>query len=128
MLPCFCLFLIFQQSLSGQGVADLLETNMETGIAGDDVEVAKRRNAFGSNTYPVKKGRTYLVYYCLEGFFFGSKCFLHLALRILIILLCVLIQQRFVWEAMQDMTLVILMIAATTSLALGIKTEVGFVI
>ncbi|XP_052181723.1 calcium-transporting ATPase 9, plasma membrane-type [Diospyros lotus] len=79
-----------QQYGGVKGVADLLETNMETGIAGDDVEVAKRRNAFGTNTYPVKKGRTYL---------------------------------RFVWEAMQDMTLVILMIAAITSLALGIKTE-----
>lgn len=30
----------------------------------------------------------------------------------------------FLWEAWQDLTLIILMIAAVASLALGIKTEV----
>lgn len=34
--------------------------------------------------------------------------------------------QRFLWEAWQDLTLVILIIAAVASLALGIKTEVSF--
>lgn len=34
--------------------------------------------------------------------------------------------QLFLWEAWQDLTLVILMIAAAVSLALGIKTEVDF--
>ena len=32
--------------------------------------------------------------------------------------------QRFLWEAWQDLTLIILIIAAAVSLALGIKTEV----
>lgn len=32
----------------------------------------------------------------------------------------------FLWEAWQDLTLIILMIAAVASLALGIKTEVSF--
>ena len=44
-----------------KGLVDLLQTNVETGIVGGDDEFAKRRNAFGSNTYPVKKGRTFLV-------------------------------------------------------------------
>lgn len=33
--------------------------------------------------------------------------------------------QMFLWDACQDKTLVILMLAAAASLALGIKTEVG---
>ncbi|GFY97362.1 autoinhibited Ca(2+)-ATPase 9 [Actinidia rufa] len=73
-----------------KGLADLLQTNVETGIVGGDDEFAKRRNAFGSNTYPVKKGRTFW---------------------------------RFLWEAWQDLTLIILMVAAIASLTLGIKTE-----
>jgi hypothetical protein len=32
----------------------------------------------------------------------------------------------FLWEAWQDLTLIILMVAAVASLALGIKTEVSF--
>lgn len=44
-----------------KGVANLLKTNLDTGITGDDSELVNRRNAFGSNTYPVKKGRTFLV-------------------------------------------------------------------
>ncbi|KAG5538097.1 hypothetical protein RHGRI_025250 [Rhododendron griersonianum] len=79
-----------QEYGGAKGVADLLKTNLDTGITGDDSELANRRNAFGSNTYPVKKGRTFL---------------------------------RFLWEAWQDLTLIILMIAAIASLALGIKTE-----
>ncbi|XP_059643033.1 calcium-transporting ATPase 9, plasma membrane-type [Cornus florida] len=73
-----------------KGLSDMLKTNLETGIIGDDGELVKRRNAFGSNTYPVKKGRSFL---------------------------------RFLWEAWQDLTLIILMVAAAASLVLGIKTE-----
>ncbi|XP_057504066.1 calcium-transporting ATPase 10, plasma membrane-type-like isoform X2 [Actinidia eriantha] len=79
-----------QQYGGVKGLADLLQTNLEAGIGGGDDEFAKRRNAFGSNTYPVKKGRTFW---------------------------------RFLWEAWQDLTLIILMVAAIASLALGIKTE-----
>lgn len=32
--------------------------------------------------------------------------------------------QRFLWDASHDLTLIILMVAAVASLALGIKTEV----
>lgn len=35
-----------------------------------------------------------------------------------------LVLQRFLWDACQDLTLIILMVAAVASLALGIKTEV----
>ncbi|TYH56513.1 hypothetical protein ES332_D08G024700v1 [Gossypium tomentosum] len=72
------------------GLAESLKTNLEKGIPGDDSGLLKRRNAFGSNTYPRKKGRSFW---------------------------------RFVWEACQDLTLMILVIAAVASLALGIKTE-----
>ncbi|XWS28168.1 hypothetical protein CRYUN_Cryun25bG0042600 [Craigia yunnanensis] len=72
------------------GLSELLKTNLEKGIQGDDPDLLKRRNAFGSNTYPRKKGRSFW---------------------------------RFVWEACQDLTLIILMVAAVASLALGIKTE-----
>ncbi|KAL0354392.1 UNVERIFIED_CONTAM: Calcium-transporting ATPase 9, plasma membrane-type [Sesamum radiatum] len=73
-----------------RGLSDMLKTDPETGIYGKEDELLKRRNTFGSNTYPVKKGRTFLM---------------------------------FLWEAWQDLTLIILIIAAVASLALGIKTE-----
>ncbi|KAI3442550.1 Calcium-transporting ATPase, partial [Psidium guajava] len=79
-----------QQFGGVKGLSDLLKTNLEKGIAGDDASLSNRRNAFGSNTYPRKKGRTFLT---------------------------------FLWEAWQDLTLIILIIAAAVSLALGIKTE-----
>lgn len=43
------------------GVSNLLKTNLEKGIHGDDADLLKRRNAFGSNNYPRKKGRSFLV-------------------------------------------------------------------
>jgi Ca2+-transporting ATPase len=39
----------------------LLKTNLEKGIQGDDADLLKRKNAFGSNTYPKKKGRSFWV-------------------------------------------------------------------
>ncbi|XP_044471371.1 calcium-transporting ATPase 10, plasma membrane-type-like isoform X2 [Mangifera indica] len=73
-----------------KGLSDLLKTNLEKGINGDDADLLKRRNVFGSNTYPKKKGRSFWM---------------------------------FLWDAWQDLTLIILMVAAVASLALGIKTE-----
>ncbi|CAN8230013.1 unnamed protein product [Cochlearia groenlandica] len=73
-----------------RGLSDLLKTNLEKGIHGDDDDITKRKSVFGSNTYPQKKGRSFW---------------------------------RFVWEAAQDLTLIILIVAAVASLALGIKTE-----
>ncbi|XP_022716352.1 calcium-transporting ATPase 9, plasma membrane-type-like isoform X2 [Durio zibethinus] len=79
-----------QQYGGVKGLSGLLRTNLEIGINGDEADLLKRRNAFGSNTYPRKKGRSFW---------------------------------RFLWEAWQDLTLIILIIAAAVSLGLGIKTE-----
>ncbi|XP_061361513.1 calcium-transporting ATPase 8, plasma membrane-type-like [Gastrolobium bilobum] len=72
------------------GLSHLLKTNLEKGIRDDDADLVKRRNAFGSNNYPRKKGSTFLM---------------------------------FMWDACKDLTLIILMVAAMASLALGIKSE-----
>ncbi|KAK7265346.1 hypothetical protein RJT34_32965 [Clitoria ternatea] len=72
------------------GLSNLLETNLERGIQGDDADLAKRRKAFGSNNYPRKSGRSFLM---------------------------------FMWDACKDLTLIVLMVAAMASLALGIKSE-----
>ncbi|KAL7101938.1 hypothetical protein ACP275_08G087600 [Erythranthe tilingii] len=79
-----------QQYGGVKGLAEMIKTDVETGIYGDENELSRRKNAFGSNTYPVKKGRSFL---------------------------------RFLWEAWQDLTLIILIIAAVASLTLGIKIE-----
>ncbi|KAL2321465.1 hypothetical protein Fmac_025844 [Flemingia macrophylla] len=72
------------------GLSNLIKSNPAKGISGDDADLLRRKNAFGTNTYPRKKGRSFW---------------------------------RFLWEAWQDLTLIILIIAAAVSLALGIKTE-----
>ncbi|KAG4942503.1 hypothetical protein JHK85_047149 [Glycine max] len=73
------------------GLSHLLKTNLEKGIQSDDADLLKRRSAFGSNNYPRKSGRSFLM---------------------------------FMWDACKDLTLIILMVAAMASLALGIKSEV----
>ncbi|XP_054784018.1 calcium-transporting ATPase 9, plasma membrane-type-like isoform X1 [Prosopis cineraria] len=73
-----------------KGLSDLLKSDLEKGINGDDDDILKRKVTFGTNTYPKKKGRTFWM---------------------------------FLWDAWQDLTLIILIIAAVVSLALGIKTE-----
>ncbi|KAG2699526.1 hypothetical protein I3760_07G195700 [Carya illinoinensis] len=72
------------------GLSNLLKTNLEKGIQGDEPDLLKRSAAFGSNKIPPKKGRSFWM---------------------------------FLWESWQDLTLIILMIAAVASLVLGIKTE-----
>nr|KYP52553.1 Calcium-transporting ATPase 10, plasma membrane-type [Cajanus cajan] len=44
------------------GLSHLLKTNLEEGIQGDDDDLIKRRNAFGSNNYPRKSGRSFLMF------------------------------------------------------------------
>ncbi|KAL2932906.1 Calcium-transporting ATPase 9 plasma membrane-type [Bienertia sinuspersici] len=73
-----------------KGLEEKLSTNLETGVSGDMDDMVKRKNTFGSNTYPTRKGKGLLT---------------------------------FLWESWQDLTLIILIIAAIVSLALGIKTE-----
>ncbi|XP_052181761.1 calcium-transporting ATPase 10, plasma membrane-type-like [Diospyros lotus] len=83
-------FLALEQFGGVKGLANTLKTNVDKGILGDDSDLLKRKNAFGSNTYPRKKGRSFW---------------------------------NFVWDACQDTTLIILIVAAAASLGLGIKTE-----
>ncbi|XP_049392928.1 calcium-transporting ATPase 9, plasma membrane-type isoform X1 [Solanum stenotomum] len=79
-----------QQYRGAKGLSEKLKTDIDSGIVDDDVELSKRKNVFGANTYPMKQGRSYL---------------------------------RFLWEAWQDLTLIILIVAAVLSLALGIHTK-----
>ncbi|KAM7471943.1 hypothetical protein LguiA_010126 [Lonicera macranthoides] len=81
---------VLQQYGGVKGLSEMLKTKMDKGIVADDIDIANRRNIFGSNTYPIKKPRSFL---------------------------------RFLWEAWQDLTLIILVIAAIASLALGITTK-----
>ncbi|GER44799.1 calcium-transporting ATPase 8 family protein [Striga asiatica] len=77
-------------SLLTTGVAEKLKSSLDKGVPGNETDLMKRKKAFGSNTYPRKKGRSFW---------------------------------RFVLDACRDTTLIILMVAAAASLALGIKTE-----
>ncbi|CAB4302533.1 unnamed protein product [Prunus armeniaca] len=83
-------FNALQQYGGAKGISALLKTNLEKGVDEDEMDVERRKNVFGSNTYPRKKGRSFL---------------------------------GFLWEAWQDLTLIILIVAAVVSLVLGIKTE-----
>ncbi|XP_077237392.1 calcium-transporting ATPase 10, plasma membrane-type-like [Tasmannia lanceolata] len=65
-----------------EGIGKLLKTNLEKGCGGDDSEILRRRNAFGVNTYPRKKGQSFWI---------------------------------FLWEAWQDLTLIILVVAAAAA-------------
>ncbi|XP_024382480.1 calcium-transporting ATPase 8, plasma membrane-type [Physcomitrium patens] len=76
------------------GLGGKLDTNLEDGVKDKPEEIQRRKDAYGSNTYPKKK----------------PKGLLH-----------------FVWEAMQDTTLIILIVAAIVSLGAemwsqGVKT------
>ncbi|CAA0822572.1 Calcium-transporting ATPase 10- plasma membrane-type [Striga hermonthica] len=78
------------QQFGGARVAEKLKSSLDKGVPGNETDLMNRKKAFGSNTYPRKKGRSFW---------------------------------RFVLDACRDTTLIILMVAAAASLALGIKTE-----
>jgi Ca2+-transporting ATPase len=44
-----------------KGLSNMLKTNLATGIVGDENDLIKRMNTFGTNRYPQKKGRGFLV-------------------------------------------------------------------
>jgi Ca2+-transporting ATPase len=50
-----------QQYGGVKGLSNLLKSNPDKGISGDDADLLKRKNAFGTNTYPRKKGRSFWV-------------------------------------------------------------------
>lgn len=65
-LVSWFVFLVFNLFFGGklhqaQGLSDLLKTNVEKGITGDDDDLMKRKTIYGSNTYPRKKGKGFLV-------------------------------------------------------------------
>ena len=72
------------------GVAQKLKTSPKEGLQMDEDDLKRRRDAFGTNTYPEKPPK---------GFW------------------------TFVWEAMQDLTLIILAVCAIVSLVIGVITE-----
>jgi Ca2+-transporting ATPase len=73
-----------------EGVAKALKVDPKKGIPDDDSDIKSRQQIFGSNTYPEKPTKGFLL---------------------------------FVWEALQDVTLIVLMVCACISLAVGIVTE-----
>ncbi|KAJ7534349.1 hypothetical protein O6H91_13G092300 [Diphasiastrum complanatum] len=73
-----------------EGIAKRLSVDLEKGIKDDPEELERRKNAFGSNTYPKKPNKNFFV---------------------------------FLWESSQDTTLIILMVAATLSLIMGMITN-----
>ncbi|EPS66449.1 hypothetical protein M569_08327, partial [Genlisea aurea] len=55
--------LAFLQRNGGvKGLAGKLNSDIEKGIQGGDTDIASRKSAFGSNTYPRKKGRNFLSF------------------------------------------------------------------
>ena len=72
------------------GLAYGLKTNLTDGLPGDEADLRRRRDVYGSNMIPAKK----------------PKSFLQLA-----------------WEALQDFTLIVLIVAAIISLILGLVVE-----
>jgi len=85
-----------------------------------------RANAFGPNRYPRKKGRSFWASFLTRFNCDYSIKAIALTVNIFFLLVgVVLVLQVFLWEACQDMTLVILIIAAVISLVLGIATEVN---
>lgn len=79
------------QELGGvTGLAQKLKTSPKQGLQMDENDLNRRRDVFGTNTYPEKPPK---------GFW------------------------TFVWEAMQDLTLIILAVCAIVSLIIGVITE-----
>jgi P-type Ca2+ transporter type 2C len=44
-----------------KGLSNLLKSNVERGISADVAELQQRKEIFGTNTYPRKKGRSFFV-------------------------------------------------------------------
>ncbi|XP_022897971.1 calcium-transporting ATPase 9, plasma membrane-type-like isoform X2 [Olea europaea var. sylvestris] len=47
---------LLEQHGGVKGVADKVKSNLEKGVSGDETDLINRKQAFGSNTYPRKKG------------------------------------------------------------------------
>lgn len=60
------IFLIVVSLYQVKGLGDLLKTSLEKGIPGSDDDLLKRKNAYGSNTYPRKKPRSFWVHFVTD--------------------------------------------------------------
>ncbi|KAI7747088.1 hypothetical protein M8C21_002524, partial [Ambrosia artemisiifolia] len=117
-----------------KGLVEKLQTNPYKGIHEDDSNILDRKNVFGSNTYPRKKGRSFSVKGLAKKLktnpdkgiheddsnifdrknVFGSNTYPRKKGQSF---------WRFLLDACRNTALIILMVAAAASLALGIKTE-----
>ncbi|KAJ0654584.1 putative P-type Ca(2+) transporter [Helianthus annuus] len=62
------------QVIRVKGLSEMLKTDPDRGVPGDDNELSDRRIAFGSNTYPVKEGRSFLLHAGFEeGWYDGGS-------------------------------------------------------
>lgn len=79
------------KALNGvEGVARMLETNLDKGVEDETEEIENRKQAYGSNTYPRKPRKGFFV---------------------------------FLFDAIKDPTLIILLVCAALSLAFGMKSH-----
>ena len=83
-------------------IARKLNTSEASGLSGEKSDLEHRQDVFGSNTIPPKPPKTFLEV--------KNSSFLKLFLIFL---------AQLVWEALQDVTLIILQVAAVVSLALS---------
>ena len=104
-------------------IARKLNTSPTAGLNGDGSDLEHRRDVFGSNTIPPKPPKTFLMvsWACLVWVnnINNTSC------------------SQLVWEALQDVTLIILEVAAVVSLGLsfykpparegGKRSEVNFI-
>ncbi|KAL2533399.1 Calcium-transporting ATPase 9 [Abeliophyllum distichum] len=61
---------LLEQQGGVKGVADKVKSNLEQSVPGDETVIINRTQAFGSNTYPRKKGRSFwfrLHSYCVHS-------------------------------------------------------------
>ena len=93
------------EALGGSSeVARKLNTSASAGLSGDRSDLEHRRDVFGSNTIPPKPPKTFLQV---------THCFV-------LSNLVTILPWQLVWEALQDVTLIILQVAAVVSLALSL--------
>uniref|UniRef100_A0A453NIS5 Uncharacterized protein n=1 Tax=Aegilops tauschii subsp. strangulata TaxID=200361 RepID=A0A453NIS5_AEGTS len=59
------------QVIRVKGLTNLLKTNPEKGIHGDEADLSCRANAFGANRYPRKKGKSF--WGIKEGWYDGAS-------------------------------------------------------
>lgn len=82
----FTFFFVYYDQV--KGVAEKLKSSPEKGIHGDETDLLERKNIFGSNTYPRKKGRSFWVCYC-KSLSYWTICMMSCASLTCLFLSCV---------------------------------------